>query len=264
MDCPYCLEAIHDDASRCPHCRSEVGVFRPLLRHLDHLQARVAALEARTAPQATAQAAATRPHATDAGVAVNPPTPALPVKPAYLVVRGAWTVALLGCLHLLLLFVLDANPLSLRVATLLVSLAAGFLTLRRHALRPRYRVVFSAGVGAGAVALMLAITAALDDVSFWPADGREWRETIEYALGITLSHLAGGLSPWSWRRARSWHRARMAERLSSIGAAAVPLTGWRAVAARWLAGVRQVAFIIAPVASCATAFYSGLRIFLGA
>ena len=273
MQCPYCYGAVHEEASRCLHCRREIAVFHPLLRRLDALQARVGALEAwqaqagRTSTPTDEGGGATTLHR---AIAAQPEssapvagesTPVLHPLPhasgRHLASWALGTVALLGSLHLLLLFALDANPLLLRLATLVVPLAAGALALRQRAARGLTRLSLALFVGLGAVGLMLAMTAVLDGVSFWPVDAREWRETVEYTLGITLAFLGGGLVHRSWRRASLWRRRRQSSQQP------VPLTGWRAAAARGLERVRQVASFVAPVATCITAFYSGLRSFLG-
>jgi len=253
MQCPYCYGAVHDEASRCPHCGSEIAVFHPLLRRLNELQARLEVLEASLAQGREAPTAQPGPP--------PPPPPDTEPQPAAstrsLLLWAAGTVALLGALHVLLLFVLDASPLLLRTATLVVPLVAGALALRQGSARGWVRLLLSVAVGLSAVALMLGITAVLDGVSFWPVDAREWRETLEYTLGVTLAYLGGGLVRAAWHRARFWRRT------ARPAASPAPLTGWRAVAARWLERVRQVASIVAPVATCITAFYSGLRSFLG-
>lgn len=125
MQCPYCYGAVHEEASRCPHCGSEIAVFHPLLRRLNELQARLEVLEASLGQGREAPTAQPGPSA--------PPPPDTEPQPAAstrsLLLWAAGTVALLGALHVLLLFVLDASPLLLRTATLVVPLVAGALAL---------------------------------------------------------------------------------------------------------------------------------------
>lgn len=274
MQCPYCFGAAHEEASRCPHCRSEIGVFRPLLARIDALQARVEALEARcVAPPSgaafgtTGASKSTVGGGAEGGAASGMlsslafSTPPARAKPAALAAWGAATVGTLGALHVLLLFVLDVNPLLLRVATLVLPLLLGLAALRRHAARPLARAVFSLAVAITAVAAMLALTAALDGVPFWPETARDRQESLEYALGIALAHFGGGLLPWSWRRLRTRRVVAVSDDRDGSPTDSKGRTRARVVATA--ARLRQGAAAIAPVASCATAFYSGLKSYLG-
>jgi len=154
--------------------------------------ARIAALEGeRTALQAAAAgvalpdsiaAAAQEPAATAPGSRSYASSLMLALLPALVLLLAA---------HVVLLFVLDARPLFLRIASMLIPLPFGFALLIWH---PR-RIVLSALAGFvlafAAVSAMLLTTALIDHVPAMPQDAREIREVLQYAASIGLAFLTG-------------------------------------------------------------------------
>lgn len=203
MRCPYCTTEIADDALVCPQCTRELYLFKPLLEKIARLEqaaaedvkiatagaaARIAALEAELAELSTRRPESAADTAPPAGAGSLVATP------------GSWgsmlgmlvpALVLLVLAHWVLLFVFDVKPIYLRVATLLLPMPFGF------ALASRLRGQFWRWVGAGFVAAlasvfaMLVVTAMIDNVPMLPQDAREWRETVEYVLGIGLAFAAG-------------------------------------------------------------------------
>lgn len=234
-----------------PCSLGEVNRFDPVLQRLDALQARVETLEALlgVSPAAEVQAARSLDSSPELGR-------------AGLVQLAAWaalTIALLACLHGVLLFALDAKPLLLRLATLTVPMVTGFLALNRRAAGVHALLGSSITVAVMSVSLMLGITALIDDVPFWPDTARDRREVMEYLFGILLGHLGGCLVPGAQRQLKSWRAAHKAGTPALAPAKRPTRTRLQRAALR----IRDIAAAIAPVASCITALYTGLKAFFG-
>jgi TIR domain len=99
----------------------------------------------------------------------------------------------------LLLFKLDLDPISLRVASLLIAAGLGmalFFQVRQRAVRA---LLLGAAVGLVSVLGMLAINAALSSRSSFtlqaivPTSTREWQEAVEYLVTITATTFAGNV-----------------------------------------------------------------------
>lgn len=168
------------------------------------------------------------------------------------------TVGLLGLSHWVLLFIYDAPPLYLRVLTILLPIATGYVCAWRSGLRLSLQLVSALAVGTSAVSLMLAITAAIDHVPLWPGNSREWQETIEYTVAIALGCFSGALL-YSLRqrmqnqRQQNLHLSVLLERDASGKLRIAEISNQ----------VQSLISAVAPLASAGTALYSGLKIFMG-
>jgi hypothetical protein len=101
--------------------------------------------------------------------------------------------ALLIGVHLLVTFMLDAPPIYLRIASILVPLPFGFaLAVYRNM---GFRGALAVGFAASFVSVwsMLTVTGILDQVPIMPANWIEWKETLEYGLSIAMAFGAGNL-----------------------------------------------------------------------
>jgi len=116
----------------------------------------------------------------------------------------------------LLLFKLDLDPISLRIAALLIAAGLGmalFFQVRQRAVRA---LLLGAAVGLVSVLGMLVINAALSLRSSFtvqaiiPASAREWQEAIEYFVTITATTFAGNVVAAAFHARRS--RARTMDR----------------------------------------------------
>jgi hypothetical protein len=101
--------------------------------------------------------------------------------------------ALLIAVHILLTFVLDAPPLYLRVASIVIPLPFGFALAVRNNIG--FRGALAVGVLTSLVSVwsMLAVTGQLDNVPVLPRSRLEWKETFEYGLSIAMAFGAGNL-----------------------------------------------------------------------
>ncbi|HXG50129.1 MAG TPA: hypothetical protein VNN77_01815 [candidate division Zixibacteria bacterium] len=101
------------------------------------------------------------------------------------------TLALLIAAHILLLFVYDASPLYLRVASMLIPVPFGFALAARHPGRFGLSAACGFTMAALAVWLMLVTTGYLDNVPVLPQSVRDVREVVEYAASIGLAFVTG-------------------------------------------------------------------------
>lgn len=259
--CPYCCSDIPTQASVCRHCGRDLVLFRPLALQLQALEDSLAQIREQLA----------QPHpASPQLMPDSQTTPTVPVssgdersldQPAS---WGAWlglallTIGLLGLSHWVLFFVYDAPPLALRVLTIVLPMLTGYLTARRSRLPLSLQLLSAVLVGMAAVMLMLAITAHIDAVPLWPANTREWRETLEYTTAIVLGCFTGALV--HHLLARLGHRKAQKLRLSVL--LERDANGQLRIA-EISNQVQSLVSALAPVVSAGTALYSGLKIFMG-
>lgn len=268
MDCPYCYSSIHEDASICPHCRSDLGVIKPLLKRIAALEAQVSVLSSEV-KNPTTSVVEPSPN-TSSWVASSSSTDTSPASLSeewfdlrwQRLVTGVLTTALgLIFLHWLLLFIYDTRPLFLRVVTLLVPMLTGFVILRRHVVSLVALALGSTGLGALAVSGMLYVTGYLDGVAVWPTTHREWREVIEYGMGIALGFFSAGLLV-RFQHDLSISRAQEQARRGRWFFLERNPDG-TVKAAKFAMEVSKFLNAAAPVASGATALYAGLKSVLG-
>jgi hypothetical protein len=197
MHCPYCTAEVPEGALVCKTCMRDLYLLKPLQQRIEELEsqltqaqslgagyaARIAALEG--------ELAARTPAAAGAAAAPAASSPQARSYVSSLMLTLAPALILLLAAHAVLLFVFDARPLYLRIASMLIPLPFGFALLVWH---PR-RIVLSAIAGFvlafAAVLAMLASTALIDKVPVLPQEAREIREVLEYAASIGLAFLTG-------------------------------------------------------------------------
>lgn len=268
MDCPYCFSSIHEDASICPHCRSDLAVIKPLLK-------RVAALEAQVASLSMGPIGSSISEAATAGAAQSLSSEAHLGDESSSEELIEWdeldwrrlasgvlmmSVALMF-LHWLLLFVYDIRPLILRVVTLVLPMLTGYILLRRHVVSLTLLTFGSMALGLMSVTGMLCVTGYLDGVSVWPTSPREWREVIEYVMGIALGLFSAGLLV-RFQHDLSVSLAKERQRQGKWFFLERNPDG-TVKAAKFAMEVSKFVNAAAPVASGATALYAGLKSVLG-
>lgn len=201
MRCPYCTSEIDDAALACPHCTRDLYLFKPLLARIGELEARIGVLEAGAASAPTVRGTAVD-TTLDAVATIIPDDPVSP-RISELLKRVALPVLLLGCAHVLLTVIYDANTIYLRIVSLLIPLPFGFL-FTAHVCRRASVVMFVALAASFAAVLgMSVVTALVDQVPVLPEGLREWREFLEYAVSIAFSYATGCiLGNMSRRRGR--------------------------------------------------------------
>ena len=245
IDCPYCRLEVHAEALVCPHCRSPLGLVAPLAKRVSELESELAKLRGRLPNTSETVASAPTTWA---------PAPYLDLGLGRMwCAVGLATVANL-LLHALLLFVYDLPPPVLRVATLAAPALICCVAYRRRRFRTGPLLGAAGVVAVGSVLGMLGITAYLDSVPFWPQAPAEWRELLEYSIGIALGYAAGGFMARALDLAsRSMQGPSLLEALlkrDDGGRRNVELVAER---------VNHLVTSVTPIATGALAMYSALR-----
>lgn len=187
MRCPYCASEVPKEAIVCLQCRRDLYLLKPL-------QARIEALQGELAEQAESIAALELELST-----LRPPASATPAATPSKA-RSYWASTLMALLpvlllllaaQVLLLFVYDAKPLYLRLASVMIPIPFGFALLVWHPRRLGLSAIAGFIMALTAVFLMLVVTARIDNVPVLPQDPREVREVLEYVASIGLALLTG-------------------------------------------------------------------------
>ncbi len=269
MDCPYCFSSIHEDASICPHCRSDLGVIKPLLKRVTALEQQIQSLSSGFIASAASASAGAEANTAPGDAMAETTEPAETHEEApwleldwRRLVAGTLMVAIgLIFLHWLLIFIYDIRPLILRVVTLILPMLAGYVLFRRHVVSLPLLTFGSIGLGVVSVTGMLSVTGYLDGVAVWPSSTREWREVIEYVMGIALGLFSAGLVVRFQHDLSVSHALERRRKGHWFFLERNPDGSVKA--AKFAMEVSKFVNAAAPVASGATALYAGLKSVMG-
>jgi hypothetical protein len=178
MECPFCTETIRDEAIACKSCSRDLRFVKPVLLELQGLVSELDTL-AHALDRARAKLARLknprRYHAVHAALYVVIP------------------LVLLVAAHVIVTIVLDVTPLYLRLASIVIPLVLGIVSVPISKLGGWGALLAGAVTSVLSVACMLAVTGINDNVSILPASLREWREVAEYVASIALAFVSGNV-----------------------------------------------------------------------
>lgn len=202
MRCPYCVSEISEQALVCPVCTRELSLVKTLLERqaaLEQLNAaqaqEIATLAARIEALAPPPAADAIPAMTQAGAFMEPPALSSADQKFWKSAALNLVFALVS-IHAASWFsrlIYDAPDLLLRMLTIAISLIFGYVLVRRHPHRVSQTIVPALLLGVTAVVVWRALNLMINNGSFVPPDLPEWRNAIEYAVGMALAFFTGAL-----------------------------------------------------------------------
>jgi len=171
-------------------------------------------------------------------------------------------LVLLVAAHWLMLFVYDVKPLYLRFATIFIPVPFGFLLGARFPGEFRNSLVAGFGLAVAGVLAMLTVTAFIDKVPLLPQDARDWRETFEYVVSITLAFATGLLL------GEHHARKKLAELKTNrvvllLARAFVPNEEGKLGIEKAVKKLTKLTDTVTPVATGAASIYAGIKVFLG-
>ncbi len=252
--CPYCLGDIPSQALACRHCGRDVSLLLKLLAEIEELKVANATLN-------SSLGHLDKPEDSSPADLISDPLSSPPIEHKHtawpLWLAGVLTVISLAFLHWLLFFIYDTPVVVFRIITFCVPIALGLWAASRGRTFWLYEFAQVLVIGMVSVYAMLHITHHLDNVPLWPQNLRDWRETIEYSLSISLALLTGLLA---WRAHARWNQAK------GVGSKMFLLQRdekGHLKLEQLTTDVQQLISTVAPVVSGGMAVYSALKSLLG-
>ena len=176
MECPFCAETIKDEAIVCRHCRRDLRVVRPVIEEIHGTLGDLERLQR---------------ELDDIGLHLAFLRAPLTFIARYGSLYVLLPTVLLLAGHYLLTFRFDVSTVYLRLLSVAIPFPFGLTLFVLHRIGVRGALGLGAATAILAVAGMLSVVGLLDHVPIVPQTARDWRETFEYGLSITLAYVAG-------------------------------------------------------------------------
>lgn len=178
MECPFCAEKVKDEVLVCKHCSRDLRIVRPVLLEVEEI---VDDLEKLRREFDAVKAKLYRRRHPVRYFAVH--------SIAYILIPAILLVAT----HVLITIVLNASPVYLRIASVLIPLPFGVAIHVIQKVGVRGAAIVGILTALLSVFCMLTVTGLNDHVAILPGSWVEWREVLEYSASIALAFVTGNI-----------------------------------------------------------------------
>ena len=271
VPCPYCLGDIAPQAQACKHCTRDLSLFKPILEHVHALEERLTQMQQEMAHLAAAleqiQDTLLNKALAHAASETDTITPVSDAAPAGSSQERLWlapmvTVGALSMAHWVLLFIFDTPLIFFRVMTFFIPVLMGLWAAKGASARFWIFGLMGVVIGSASVTSMLWVSHYIDAVPWAPQDLREWRETLEYGLSITLAFLTGKLLLSAFARWQA-DKARGAQVKTRVLLLFQRDASGKLKIKQISENLIQIATTLAPAVSGAVGMYSAVKSVLG-